>query len=433
VKIAAVIAGVIRNCLPGILIFSIILVVLGVGGEIWLRIKSGNRSSNWPAVNLPGIGHVYEPNAELIATNNVDYWVRERINSLGFPDREPIPLEKARDSFRVAFIGDSFVAAIEVDYKSKQHIVLEKKLNARLGENRVTAYAFGHSGTGQMNQLPYYDAFASKYQPHLVVLVLVANDFCNNSALLEGMRAGWNNFEAAPRLFAWRGAANESYKFLPLKANESKTSLAPPPLSPDHPMLPILTQLRRKSFLYRWLIPHINKTFKVDTTTLSGSRKLLGDPAEHYYQVLRERPETAWLYDRGETPPPMSIPRLDGEFCKPEIAPLFQEAVDATGFALDQWQERAQRDNFNLLTLFSHHLSQSCDDGSNYKKRYAELLNKRNIAYVDQCDTIKAAGGKVRDAHFQYDDHWSPQGHVWAAETVERYLLAHPALLKTAP
>src|SRR5689334_3400937 len=56
------------------------------------------------------------------------------------------------------------------------------------------------SGTGQANQLPYYERNRAELAPDLVVLLFIKNDFANNSPLLEAVRHGWDP-ERSPRAF----------------------------------------------------------------------------------------------------------------------------------------------------------------------------------------------------------------------------------------
>lgn len=78
---------------------------------------------------------------------------------------------------------------------------------------RLSASAFGYSGTGQLNQLPFYDHFARHQKPALVVLVFVSNDFANNSTILEAIRNGWHP-DHPPRVFARSDAANGGYSII---------------------------------------------------------------------------------------------------------------------------------------------------------------------------------------------------------------------------
>ena len=101
--------------------------------------------------------------------------------------------------------------------------------------------------------------------------------------------------------------------------------------------------------------------------------------------------------------------------------------MDFTGFALDQFQERAHRDGFNLLILATETMKHGDGSGLAFD-RLERLAKARNIPVIDLYAFIRAHGGRSKDAHLPHDGHWSPQGHRWAAEAVLDHLAAHPAL-----
>ena len=56
------------------------------------------------------------------------------------------------------------------------------------------------------------------------------------------------------------------------------------------------------------------------------------------------------------------------------------------------------------------------------------LAHTRKIPIIDQYDYIVRQGGRVEDAHWAHDWHWSPIGHRWAAEALLEYLKQHPEI-----
>ena len=136
--------------------------------------------STIPRYFHPKAGLILKPNAEIRWTNGLDFWTISRTNSLGFLDRPPPPPERAAAGCHVTMIGDSFVEAKEVPIAEKMHVQFEDMASRRLPHLNSTTSAFGQQGTGQINQLPYYDEFARHLQPSLVVLVFVRNDFGDN-------------------------------------------------------------------------------------------------------------------------------------------------------------------------------------------------------------------------------------------------------------
>lgn len=62
----------------------------------------------------------------------------------------------------------------------------------RLPQLDITTSAHGREGTGQINRIPYYDKYARRLRPKLVVLVFITNDFFDNYLLLQAMFFGFD-------------------------------------------------------------------------------------------------------------------------------------------------------------------------------------------------------------------------------------------------
>ena len=147
------------------------LALLAGAGELWLRSTVPFMTPSIPRAFVPGVGLVGKPGAEVRATNRLDFWQVSRFNREGFLDREPPRTEPAADVCHVTVIGDSFVEALQVPIAAKLHVRLEVLASRRPGSPHVTTSAFGRAGTGQVAQLAYYDEFARKRAPGLIVLV----------------------------------------------------------------------------------------------------------------------------------------------------------------------------------------------------------------------------------------------------------------------
>ena len=157
------------------------LILIAAAGEIWLRLTTPFATNSLPSQFIPGTGRIRKPFAEMRTTNAVDFWTVSRTNSWGFLDREPIGRRRASASCHVAMIGDSFVEGREVAIPDKFHVQLEALAARERPDWNVTTSAFGMSATEQMGQLGYYDAFARRLRPKLVVLVFSLNDFADNA------------------------------------------------------------------------------------------------------------------------------------------------------------------------------------------------------------------------------------------------------------
>lgn len=192
-------SAMLRAQVPGLVIAGTLVAVAFVAGEIYLRVKIPFLKQNWPAYVHPAAGFLLKPGEELRHTNNADFWIREKANSLGFLDREP-KVPKPAGTFRILFLGDSFVEAAQVPIARKFHVLLEQRLRQAFPGRAIDTVAMGYSGTGQASQIPFYETFAKALQPDLVVALFVSNDFANNSPVLESVRNGWHPYHP-PRPF----------------------------------------------------------------------------------------------------------------------------------------------------------------------------------------------------------------------------------------
>ena len=143
-----------------------------------------------PRAFVPGVGLLYEPNAEVRVTNGLDFWAVAQTNSLGFLDREPLSPQRATETCHVSVLGDSFVAAEQVPIPRKFHVLLERLAARKAPALHITTSAFGCNNTAQASQLLFYDEYARRVEPKVLVLVFVENDFGGNSALTMALRTG---------------------------------------------------------------------------------------------------------------------------------------------------------------------------------------------------------------------------------------------------
>ena len=387
------------------------LALVALAGEAWLRLTAPpfeERSA--PSRFVPGVGVLYEPHAEVRHTNGFDYWIVQRANSLGFLDREPPDPARAAASCHVAVFGDSYVDAREVPIADKLHVRLEALAAAALPELDVTASAWGRQGTGQANQLPYYDEYARPLRPNLLALVFFHNDFSDHSAAQQAIRWGWNP-DRAP--FA-----------LPERAEDGSVRLRPPdPGYAEHAMPWFRTQrdylwfedapvAASRSLFLRWLG--------------AKRRALAGDDGQgslaERARLLAARPGYEWILDGWEPPrKPISRPLLANYLLAENPRPLFAEALEFTAWALAEFRSRADRDGAAIVVLSVH---------DNHRDRTDAVLSGMTeplgIPVIGQHDWIVRSGGRTAQAQWPHDRHWSPQGHQWAAEAILDWLRRHP-------
>lgn len=168
----------------GLIVVSGTVVVLLALLEAGLRlsgqapsIRMSQRDDHRGTARIPGV--------ELVYTD--EGFGHVRFNSAGFRDGE-WAIEKPRDTFRVAILGDSYVEAMQVEEDQRFAEVAEHELNASVHEGgpRVEIMSFGMSGYGTAQELQTLRHHVWQYAPDLVVLAMTpTNDVRNNLEALE--------------------------------------------------------------------------------------------------------------------------------------------------------------------------------------------------------------------------------------------------------
>ncbi len=361
------------------------LALIGVAGETYFRLRTPFVEKVHPYAWSPTVGAIFTPNAEVRHTNGLDFWTISRTNILGFPDREPIMLERAAASCHVAMIGDSYVEALQVPIADKFHVRLEELAAEELRHLDITTSAFGISGTGQVNQLAYYDEFARHLRPALLVLAFVSNDFMNNAPILDGLHRGVDP-DRLKYVSATRDADGTITLRPPYPGAAVRMAAMPPPPVPWYTRA--TDHLTGISPLANWL----DAKWRASASTTRGH---IGAP----FKSTQDLP------------------------------PVYEDALDFTAFALDQFRERADRDGTAVVILSSHTMGTRGDLAFD---RMTALAESRGIPVIDQYDYITRQGAiPWRDAAWAHDGHWNVAGHQWAAEALLEYLKQNQAICTT--
>ncbi len=295
----------------------------------------------------------------------------------------------------MAVVGDSFVAAVEVPIADKLHVRLEDMARERLPSLRVATSAFSHPGTGQIHQLGYYDEFVSRTSPHVVVLVFVRNDLVDNHYVFKGMQTEYDP-DGLPWISARRNA-DGAFLMRPPDPGAHRNTPMP------HPKRPLLAAVRR-----------IARSTSHFALFLDAKVRLIASQRARAERRLRRAQDPRYSHLLVDWKQP--IVRIFDDARLPEAA---QEALDYTGFALDEWKTRAERDNFGLLMLATHSMG---TNGTLRFERMHALASARDIPVVDQYAYIARRNGRIRDATWAHSGHWNAQGHQWAAEALLEWL-----------
>ncbi len=110
-------------------------------------------------------------------------WVE--INSSGFRDRE-WSSSKEPNTVRIALLGDSYVAGMEVPRRDRMGEVLQEKLNRRSKHQRFEVLNFGVTGFGTAQELETLRHRVLGYEVDIVLCFFyTGNDLFNNSLELD--------------------------------------------------------------------------------------------------------------------------------------------------------------------------------------------------------------------------------------------------------
>ena len=398
-----------RLVLWNLLLIGAAATLIFILAEAWFRLTKPYRDLDWrPAHFAPGVGLLQEPGQTKRLRDGLGAWVENRANSLGFLDREPPDPERAAQSCHIAIIGDSFVEGSQVPIADKFQVRLESLAAQALPRMNVTTSAFGIAGTGQVSQLPLWDEYAKGLAPKVLVLVFVNNDFPNNSKLLMSLDLG-SDPDHMP--YAWaEKTATGAIELRPPDPNWR--SLA---VSADTP-LPVSASrfLTRRSLFYRYL--------NVKFSLLGDKDAEWNTTFQERVALLRQRPHYESAFRGWEDKTSAQIQWLAVSENPP---PVFKEALEFTGFALDEFKRRADRDGVHLVILAIHAMG---DSRNPLRTTLNDLATNRGIPVLSQHDHILRQGGAIEDAQWPYDGHWTPTGHQWAAEVLLDYLKQNPAL-----
>lgn len=415
-----------RNVFAPILATAFAILLLLLAGEAYFRFTVPFTDKTWPIRYVDDIGWLFEPNSMVRLTNDLDFWAEEKTNSLGFLDRE-LPQALPATACKVAFIGDSFVEAAQVRNDEKMQALLER-LAAQDGRlPRVAAAAFGYSGTGQLNQIPFYERYARDFGPAVVVLVFVVNDFANNSSVLEAVRHGFHP-DHPPRVYAVRGDDGKTTLLRPDPAwSKHLIPLGDEVVAPTCALCSMHRRLISVSLFYRWV------TLKLRLIAPSLLAPLEPPAAK---AVTTARIE--WLENnvkltdgfgqwRGETD-------IDALFSQSSLPPVFERAVEYTGFALAEFKRRVEHDGGKLVLLAASNV-RGLDpvNGDVYGKRLRALTDHLGIDVLDQYEWLKKRNEDPTSVQFRHDGHWNLRGHEVAAQMVLEYLQGNPAACQHGP
>jgi hypothetical protein len=151
--------------------------------ELALRLLGFLPSSQMPDRLL---GDRWVPNAPYHWTVEGD--TRGRINRAGWRDHD-YSERKPPGTTRILVIGDSYVDGFQVPLDSTFHCRLERALNERARPGRrIEVPAMGKGGFGTTQEYLIYKHWGARYDPDVVALVFIVNDWWDNAPVDSSIR-----------------------------------------------------------------------------------------------------------------------------------------------------------------------------------------------------------------------------------------------------
>ena len=377
------------------------LLLIAVVGEIYLRLANPLIKTDIPAHFVDSVGVIPKPNAEVRYANWLDdNFVISITNNLGFLDREPVSAERAAASCHIAFIGDSYVMAKEVPIADKFHVRLEEMAARELPHLDITTQAYGQSGTGQINQIPFYDEYARHLSPKLLVLVFYLNDYTNNSPIRSALR----------------GLDPDRLPFMSVQRDANGTlKLRPPDPEFERFLLPRLpTPWHLRAWQRMILVSYFAKW--VDTKTFLFKRDDRPQ-TKAWWDIVSEYPCCASLMDGWQ---PADWGNVFKQIKEERLPLVLEEALEHTAFAIDQFKRRADRDGAHLAIMAATKTMGTRGDPQ--FDRLSAIAEARGIPVISDYAYIVDQGHDEQASRWPNDLHWNHTGHQWAAEAVLEWL-----------
>ena len=158
------------------IVFALIMliVVLGIFEIILRTTHLFGAKISWSEPH-PVLSWQFTPGSKYWFFKENDHPITGTINAYGYRDRE-WSLGKPENTYRIAVLGDSYVAAFQVERDSTFLALAERKLNS-IHERKVELMNFGRSGYTQTEELLVLRDQVIQFEPDLVVLFfLTGND-----------------------------------------------------------------------------------------------------------------------------------------------------------------------------------------------------------------------------------------------------------------
>jgi hypothetical protein len=363
-------------------------------------------------VDDPDVGYRHTPNFKG-RERNAEYDVRITINAAGYRDRD-----FARDkgnAFRILGLGDSFTFGSGVEEEEIYLSRLEQSLAADGG--RFDVLNLGAGGRGLSDEAMVLETDGPDLAPDLVILGL----FLGND--IRDVMLGWDRFEVNGGFRSWKDGILERWKRPltpglileptggpPPRRNRSSTALPIPFKAFFKERLHLYTFVQKRYDMLRArLTPR--GTGPTKSFTIFNMEALMIDP----YPVELEE---GWAQSSAV------LARIQG-WCEMHGARFVVAAVPIPAQVDPEIWDQA---------LATYGLDPAHLDRTKPQRRLAEIGKHHGIPVID----LLPAFERARDAsserlYYERDIHWTPRGHLVAAEEILRVLRADDLLSPASP
>lgn len=389
------------------------LLALEAALRLFGPVLPGNYDTGAYLVRDEALGHFHVP--------GFDGWIkapefttRVTIDALGLRDRRQ-SYDKPAGTFRILFLGDSFVEAVQVQQAQGVAERLEAALNQ--GSSRPVEVVNGGVaayGTGQ--ELLLLDQVGAKFQPDLVVLLFfVGNDVTNNDFRLEL----WGDTDREKL-----GNALKPYWDL---NKDGTLRMIPGP--PPAPRSGLTNAMRRCCLLYN----------VVETGVFNKLSQ--NYPREQLEAIGGLRTPLTGLYDTQPNEDWARAWRISEALLarlRDRAAAIGAPLVVAGGpewraLEPDAWREELQKENPRSTRLSSGRLQITAPTD-----QLGVIADRLGVPYINLLPVFEAAFAQNPRLYYEFDKHWTAAGHAVAAQAIEKALrgmeLTVPAeAAKTSP
>jgi hypothetical protein len=303
------------------------------------------------------------------------------LNETGFRGVD-VPVTKEQGEFRVAIVGDSFVAAFEIPrFEDTLGPRLERALGdgGIAGAGRTRALMFGTPGDGTDNELRRYTSLVRRWRADVVLVVFyVDNDFLDN-------------YLGVDRFVPAAGHARLEY------SEHGRRKLAA--FGADFTAVPRSVQLQ-------WL-------FSVNSTLYGAAAKRVS-PSLYVPKRLEAHVAPSWWL-RSYTPQQTEAVRITADLLR-----AFQREVAADGgqlvlAAVPGHDQLRPGELMRAMGLGADRL-----DPERPQATLRAIAAREGIAFVDLLPAFRDADAAGRRVFWTSDPHWNEHGIDVAARVVAR-------------